>query len=331
MLLVRTPESEAMYPFQNILVVIDSTEPEQPVLHRAVDYALKHQSQLTIVDSVPEFRWAQKLVLSAEAEHLPELLAREKSDRLRKLVSPIRRRGLKVTHRVLMGRSSLEITKQVLRHKHDLVMKAAKGRHSRQTGFLGTTAKGLLRNCPCTVWLLKPEHHGPFKHAMAAIDARPNDLDHAELNFRILQLAIGYCTDEAIPLDVVSACGIEGDAYLGNYALTDEYRGMVASIRAENQQNLNLLVARFKSMPPQNVHVLQGEASTEIPAFLSRNNIDLLVLGTVARRGISGFFLGNTAEIILNKLECSVIAVKPAGFVSPVKSQSRKQIPVVVM
>ena len=119
-----------MYPFRNILVVIDSAESEQPVLNRAVDYALKHQSQLTMVDSVPEFQWAQKLVLSGEAEHFPEVVAREKSERLKKLVSSIRRRGVKANHRVLMGKSSFEITKQVLRNKHDLVMKAAKGRYS---------------------------------------------------------------------------------------------------------------------------------------------------------------------------------------------------------
>lgn len=320
-----------MYPFRNILVVIDSAESEQPALNRAVDYALKHKSQLTIVDSVPEFQWAQKLVLSGEAEHFPELVAREKSERLKNLVSSVRRRGLKAKHRVLMGRASLEITKQVLRNKHDLVMKAAKGRYSRQSGFLGTTAKGLLRNCPCTVWLLKPEHHGVFQHAMAAVDARPDDLEHAELNFRILQLAIGYCTDEAIPLDVVSACGIVGGSYLGNYALTDEFRSLLTSIRVQNQQNLNTLISRFKSMPPENVHLLEGEASAEIPDFLARNHVDLLVLGTVARRGISGFFLGNTAEVILSKVECSVLAVKPAGFVSPVKSQSRKKNPTALM
>lgn len=320
-----------MYPFRNILVVIDSAESEQPVLNRAVDYALKHQSQLTIVDSVPEFQWAQKLVLSREAEHFPELLAREKSEQLKKLVSSISHRGLKVKHRVLMGRSSLAITKQVLRSKHDLVMKSAKGRYSRQSGFLGTTAKGLLRNCPCTVWLLKPEHHGVFQHAVAAVDARPDDLDHAELNFRILQLAIGYCTDEAIPLDVVSACGIVGGSYLGNYASTDEFRSMLASIRVQSQQNLSTLISQFTSMPAENVHLLDGEASAEVPAFLSRSHVDLLVLGTVARRGIAGFFLGNTAEVILSKVECSVLAVKPTGFVSPVKTQSRKRNPAALM
>lgn len=328
--LIRKPEPEAMYPFRNILVVIDSSEPEQPVLNRAVDYALKHQSQLTIADSVPEFRWSQKLVLSGEAEQLPELLAREKSERLKKLVSPIRRRGVKVKHRVLMGRTSLEITNQVLRFKHDLVMKSAKGRHSRQMGFMGTTAKGLLRGCPCTVWLLKPEQQGAFQHAVAAVDARPDDLDHAELNTRILQVATGYCLDESIPLDVVSACGIVGGSYLGNYAMTDEFRSMLASIHAENQQNLNALMSSYMSVPPDRVHLLPREASEEIPTYLVRNHIDLLVLGTVARRGVAGFFLGNTAEIILNKVACSVLAVKPAGFVAPGKNPPRKKAPVSV-
>jgi nucleotide-binding universal stress UspA family protein len=41
-------------------------------------------------------------------------------------------------------------------------------------------------------------------------------------------------------------------------------------------------------------------------------------MGTVARTGISGFFMGNTAETILNQLNCSVLAVKPHGFVTPV-------------
>jgi universal stress protein E len=315
-----------MYPFRNILVAVDSAEPQQEVLDRAVEYAAKHGSQLTVVDCVPEIRWAAKLVLSQGAEHLPELLAREKSERLKKLVTPIRRRGVKAKHRVLLGRASLEITKQVIRSKHDLVMKVAKGTHSRQSGYLGTTAQGLLRNCPCTVWLLQPGHHGTFLHAVAAVDARPGDDDHEELNGRILQIATGYCRDEAIPLEVVSANGIVGGAYLGSYALTDEYRGMLASTRAESQQNLNSLMASFPGVSSDHVHLLDGEASIEVPAYVAHNHMDLLVLGTVARRGIAGFFVGNTAEVILGRVACSVLAVKPAGFVSPVKSQSRKTV-----
>ena len=45
---------------------------------------------------------------------------------------------------------------------------------------------------------------------------------------------------------------------------------------------------------------------------------DLLVMGTIARTGIAGFIVGNTAERLLPRIPCSVLAIKPEGFVSPV-------------
>ena len=65
-------------------------------------------------------------------------------------------------------------------------------------------------------------------------------------------------------------------------------------------------------------HLLKGEAYKEIPALAGKIEADIVVMGTVARTGISGFFMGNTAETILNRIDCSVLAVKPPGFVTPV-------------
>ena len=56
-----------------------------------------------------------------------------------------------------------------------------------------------------------------------------------------------------------------------------------------------------------------------IPRLASKLQADLIVMGTVARTGIPGLFIGNTAETILGRVECSVLAVKPPGFVTPVK------------
>jgi nucleotide-binding universal stress UspA family protein len=47
--------------------------------------------------------------------------------------------------------------------------------------------------------------------------------------------------------------------------------------------------------------------------------VDVLVMGTVARGGIPGMLIGNTAERVLRKLPCSVLTVKPDGFESPVR------------
>ena len=40
----------------------------------------------------------------------------------------------------------------------------------------------------------------------------------------------------------------------------------------------------------------------------------LIVMGTVARTGITGIFIGNTAERVLSRLPCDVLVVKPGDF-----------------
>jgi nucleotide-binding universal stress UspA family protein len=56
----------------------------------------------------------------------------------------------------------------------------------------------------------------------------------------------------------------------------------------------------------------------DIPELVKEHQIDLVMMGTVGRTGIPGFLMGNTAETILNRIDCSVLAIKPEGFVTPV-------------
>ena len=76
------------------------------------------------------------------------------------------------------------------------------------------------------------------------------------------------------------------------------------------QETLNYLKPR--------THLINGRARKEIPALARQIEADLIVMGTVARTGVPGFIIGNTAEAIFNQIECSVLALKPPGFVTPV-------------
>ncbi len=60
------------------------------------------------------------------------------------------------------------------------------------------------------------------------------------------------------------------------------------------------------------------DASRIIVKLAKNKKIDLLVMGTVCRTGLAGFFIGNTAEKVLSEVNCSVLTVKPEGFVTPV-------------
>ena len=42
-------------------------------------------------------------------------------------------------------------------------------------------------------------------------------------------------------------------------------------------------------------------------------------MGTVERTGIADLVMGSTAVDVLGKLDCSIFAVKPEGFVSTVR------------
>lgn len=54
-------------------------------------------------------------------------------------------------------------------------------------------------------------------------------------------------------------------------------------------------------------------------AFARRSRVDLIVMGTVARTGIAGIPMGNTAEAVLDRVDCSYLTVKPERFECPIE------------
>ena len=64
--------------------------------------------------------------------------------------------------------------------------------------------------------------------------------------------------------------------------------------------------------------VKKGHPDDVIPDLVRHSDIDLVVMGTVGRTGIPGLFIGNTAEEVLGQIDCSILAIKPPGFESPV-------------
>lgn len=74
----------------------------------------------------------------------------------------------------------------------------------------------------------------------------------------------------------------------------------------------------YDDAPNLQLHVVKGPAKYVVPELARELAVDIVVMGTVARTGIDGFFMGNTAESILGELDCSVLTMKPPGFSSPV-------------
>ena len=63
--------------------------------------------------------------------------------------------------------------------------------------------------------------------------------------------------------------------------------------------------------------LIHEDPKLAIPEYVKEVDAEILAMGTVARRGIGGLFIGNTAEEILNRVSCSVVTQKTASTEPP--------------
>jgi nucleotide-binding universal stress UspA family protein len=231
--------------------------------------------------------------------------------------------GVDVAVKVLVGSPALEIIREVLRGGHDLVVKSATGFATGIGGRLfGSTAIKLLRKCPCPVWIIKPAESIAFRRVLAAVDPVLAPGGDDRLNHSILSLASSIAADEAAHLDILHAWRMPGETLLssGRTRMPDPQLRtlMEASESLRRARFGDLIGAHDFSRISVETHLQKGFPEMIIPAFVEAMEVDLIVMGTIVKTGIGGWITGNTAEKVLGVASCSVLAIKPPDFASPI-------------
>lgn len=308
--------------FKKILVATDTRLENHAVVDKAAELAKSNQAAVTIVDVVPEFSWiASKLV--SDLDHMLKLYTQEVSTRLESLAKPFRDQGMDVATRVLTGRTSVEVVRDVLREKHDLLMVVAKGKNSRRKGFFGYTAIHLLQTCPSAVWLVASETAAQPKHVLGCVDITSDHAESAELNDRVYELSRSIGKACQARYSLLHAWQMHDESLLSARLRHSLVVGFVQeyyeSIKTRYQE---FLKAHGSDLADEDIHLIKGRAPDIVDQFVRQNGVDLIVMGTLARTGLAGALIGNTAEQTLDRIECSLLALKPYSFVSPIKLAS---------
>ncbi len=307
-----------MQRFKNILLVCPC---DQATLERATLLARNNHAKLTAIRVERELT-GTSLITSpgSPALELQDLVIKEYQSQLKDFIAPVKKAGIQVSAKVMVGAPFLEIIREVIVEKHDLVIMTAEGKGGLKQRFFGSASLQLIRKCPCPVWVMKPTKRKPFLRIMAAVDPDPFQDSRDELNALILQLAASLSQQDGAELHVAHAWTIFGESVLrGRGRFTEsEIKGYLDEEMGKHQQLLEVLIEKHTNGATK-VHVVNGLAEFVIPDIAKAEKVDLLVMGTVCRTGIPGFFIGNTAEKILDEVDCSVLTVKPEAFQSPVK------------
>lgn len=303
-----------------LLLVADADNPNQTVIDHAVSLAKQNGAQLTITTVIKEF--PANLRMAIVAMHPNDLLKQVVIDinkQLDELATDAQQQVSEVSAKVLIGNTSLEIIRQVMRDKHDLVIVADEGRAiSVKESLFGTTSMQLMQKCPCPVWIVKPTQAGSFKRILAAVDPTDRDGKRDSLNPRILQLAANLARNQESELHIIHVRDVLDNRYVRRMSKQD-VQELIDHEKMKDNERMDALLNQVDvaDLDPH-MHLIEGVADFRIPEIVVKENIDLLVMGTLSRTGIAGFFIGNTAEEILSQVSCSVLTLKPEGFVTPV-------------
>lgn len=310
--------------FKEILVVADEASLSDSVIARARWLAMANEARLTLVDvidaSPSEFSRLMSVLPGARAAEVEQKVDAYHSERLEGIAAPLRSAGIEVDTLVLHGTAFIETIQHVLRNDTDLVLKAAHRGPNRP--LLRAQDLHLLRKCPCPVWILNGEADAKARHIVAAIDPDPDDETRDGLSHVVMELATSLAQRDEAKLDIFNTWIVHEEATLRHSFVKmaeSEISKILANEEASSKARLEALIDDFAEFKAKmRVIHMKGVAADVIPEHMETEGADTLVMGTVGRTGIAGFFIGNTAETILNRVNCSVIAVKPRGFVSPV-------------
>ena len=303
-------------------------------LDRAVILAENNQANLSVITVAPSIIAGIGMPEGGPiSSELQEMTVSSYKQELENFVKPYRQR-INIETRVLVGTPFLEIIREVLRNAHDLVIKCPESPDWLDRFFSGDD-KHLLRKCPCPVWMVRPQSGESYHRILAAVDVDDSyptkELKtHQALNEMVIELASSLAVSEFAELHVVHAWEAIGEDIMRHgifmHKPENEVNAYVDQVHRHHAQLLDSLIKKVGARLGEDaadyinprIHMPKGSARKVIPELANELQVDCIIMGTVARTGVPGLFMGNTAETILDQLDCSVLAIKPPGFVTPV-------------
>lgn len=306
--------------FNNILYVIDAdtAEQEEMVAEKVQTLARLNSAKVCIVNISSESVF--NLLGNSFSSHIEKLISIENdyfTDSRERIASHERWAGIETSAELLSGKDFITIIQKVIRDGHDLVIK---GRRQRENS--DQFAMRLFRKCPCPVWVINPTQQQNSKNIMGAIDISTDSAEGLLLNKKIIELTNSLALRELGEAHYLHAWQLPHEVMLRGPRFNvsmDELDSMKTEVfDARSIAITSAIEACGISVSEHQIHLIEGETSKVIQDTINQLSIDILVMGTVSRSGLQGLLIGNRAEETLSKVNCTVLAVKPDDFVSPV-------------
>jgi universal stress protein E len=208
------------------------------------------------------------------------------------------------------------IVRQVRKTKPDVLISESH-RHGRLARFvLANTDWQLIRDCPCALWFVRSKTLPRSPQVLVAIDPRHAHAKPARLDDRLLQAAQGFTQQLGGRVGVVHAYETSPDAVPGVLRRPIRLPQHASGVRpfvATTTKLVTKLAGKY-GVSAEDCAVREGTVGKVVAAEAARLDADVLVMGAVSRSLLARPVIGNTAEQVIDHVDCDVFIVKPAGF-----------------
>lgn len=175
----------------------------------------------------------------------------------------------------------------------------------------------LIAECPVPLLLVRDQPWAEHPRIMAAVDPFHNCDDPAALDNVIIQQARDVSAHLSGELHLVHSF-----EPLPQYAIFDEhatpdYETLQAETITRKTEAMQALVQE-KNLTGVLMHLEAGEVHEVVPQVCQQEEINMLVIGSIARGPLGRLLIGSSIERIINNIACDVLLVKEPDFISPV-------------
>ncbi|MCM2681194.1 universal stress protein UspE [Echinimonas agarilytica] len=306
-----------MNKYKRLLVVIDPTTDHQPALTRAVHLASKTGAEIHALMCIYDFSYEMTTMLSVqEREVMREAVISSRSEWLENVLEAHKVPVTATTHVEWHNRPFEAVIRYGLEHSMNLIIKATRSHDSLKSVIFTPTDWHLLRKAPMPVLLVK-EHEWPeHGNVIAAIDAGNDDDSHKGLNQEIISKAQSVAALVQAEVHLVNS--FPGTPLNIAVEIPDfDPDSYTEAVEKYHTTQVDLLGEEF-GIAKTNRHVKEGLPEDVIPSIARNVDAELVVMGTIGRTGISAALIGNTAEHVIDQLNCDVLAIKPTEFDCPI-------------
>jgi universal stress protein E len=210
------------------------------------------------------------------------------------------------------------IMKKVRQTRPDMVVKTTRHDSTLTRALFNFADWNLIRNCPCPVMLVKGRDVWETRRIVACVD--PAHIhNHAEtLDDAIIETAQMLAYRLHGELHVFHSIEILPEPAFHILHPESSYVDYERATADEHADLVEDLIRRF-GIGGSRVHYAVGRPAETLPAFASAMQASLVVMGGVAKGTLELLFEGNTAEKVLDDLNCDVLVVKSTPVAETVR------------